>query len=248
MSKPSVSTTSLKFRGRSASFASSAHREAGRTPVLPRCSTSRLRFELAAKALFDRSLAALIALVAAPVVLASIMLVKLTSRGPGLYSQKRVGQFGRVFTIWKIRTMYHNCEKLTGPRWSTPGDPRVTRIGRVLRALHIDELPQLVNVMRGQMSLIGPRPERPEIAAKLAGIVEDYDARHVVLPGISGNAQIHLPPDTNVNDVRDKLVLDREYVQRFTVWFDIKMLLFTGLKMVGLYRKKAALYPARGLE
>ena len=175
----------------------------------------------------------------APAVLAGMALVKLTSRGPALYSQRRVGQYGRVFTIWKLRSMYHNCEKLTGPRWSTPGDPRVTRVGGVLRALHIDELPQLVNVLRGQMSLIGPRPERPEIAAKLTGLVEHYNGRHAMLPGISGNAQVHLPPDTSVNDVRDKLVLDREYIQRFTVWFDVKMLIMTGLKMFGLCRAES---------
>ena len=191
------------------------------------------------KAVLDRSLSALLLVLATPVILAGMALVKLTSRGPALYSQRRVDQFGRVFTIWKIRTMYHNCEKLTGPRWSTPGDPRVTHVGRVLRTLHVDELPQLVNVLRGQMSLIGPRPERPEIAAKLAGLVDEYEWRHVVLPGISGNAQIHLPPDVNVGDVRDKLVLDREYIRRFSAWFDVKMLLFTGLKMLGVYRGKS---------
>ena len=166
-------------------------------------SAARLRVEFALKACIDRGLAALLLVLTTPVVLVSMAIVMMTTRGPALYSQRRVGQFGRVFTIWKIRTMYHNCEKLTGPRWSTPGDPRVTRVGHVLRALHIDELPQLINVLRGQMSLIGPRPERPEIADKLAGMVEEYDVRHVVLPGISGNAQINLPPDTNVGDVRD---------------------------------------------
>jgi lipopolysaccharide/colanic/teichoic acid biosynthesis glycosyltransferase len=236
MMKPTASAASLKKRGRPASAQTAGLRLPGQPPLLPRWSAPRLRFELALKSVNDRVLASALLLVSAPVMLLSMALVKLTSRGPALYSQRRVGQFGRVFTIWKIRTMYHNCEKLTGPRWSTPGDPRVTRVGNALRALHIDELPQLVNVLRGQMSLIGPRPERPEIAAKLAGLVDDYDSRHAVLPGISGNAQIHLPPDTNVNDVRDKLVLDREYIQRFSAWFDLKMLALTGLKMVGVYR------------
>jgi lipopolysaccharide/colanic/teichoic acid biosynthesis glycosyltransferase len=231
--KPTASAASLISKGLAAPAVFMSARPKGPPPLLPRWSAPRLRAELALKAFLDRSLAALLILATAPLLLLSMALVKLTSRGPALYSQKRVGQFGRVFTIWKIRTMFHNCEKLTGPRWSTPGDPRVTRLGGVLRACHIDELPQLVNV------LIGPRPERPEIAKKLAGLVEDYDSRHLFLPGISGNAQIHLPPDTNVNDVRDKLVLDREYIQRFSVWFDVKMLLFTALKMVRLYRKKA---------
>jgi len=238
MLKPTVSTTSLKLKRPTVVGQLGRARVAITQPVLPRCSPGRLRFELALKSIFDRTMAALLMVLSAPVLLASLAIVKLTSRGPALYSQKRVGQFGRVFVIWKVRSMYHNCEKLTGPRWCTPGDPRVTPVGRALRTLHIDELPQLVNVLRGQMSLIGPRPERPEIAAKLAGLVEEYDARHVVLPGISGNAQVHLPPDTNVNDVRDKLVLDREYVEKFTVGYDVKMLVLTGLKMLRIYRPK----------
>jgi lipopolysaccharide/colanic/teichoic acid biosynthesis glycosyltransferase len=208
------------------------------SPFRPGCSAGRLRFEFALKCFVDRSLAALLIALSLPVVVLSLLAVKLTSRGPALYSQKRVGQFGRVFTIWKIRTMYHKCEQLTGPRWSTPGDPRVTYIGQLLRVLHIDELPQLMNVLRGQMSLIGPRPERPEIASKLKGLVEEYDARHAVLPGISGNAQINLPPDTNINSVRDKLVLDRSYIGQFSIWEDVKLLTLTGLKMVGLYSGK----------
>lgn len=132
--------------------------------------------------------------------------------------------------------MYHQCERLSGPMWSQPGDPRVTPVGRVLRALHLDELPQLWNVLAGQMSLIGPRPERPEIASKLAGEIDDYDARSAVLPGISGHAQVHLPPDTTVSDVRDKVALDRAYIQRFAVWFDVLTLFRTALKVVGLYR------------
>lgn len=199
-------------------------------------SAGRLRFELFLKATIDRFLGTFLLVTTAPLVMFCMALVKLTSRGPALYSQKRVGQFGRVFTIWKIRTMYHNCEKLTGPRWATPGDPRVTLIGKALRTLHLDELPQLLNVFRGQMSLIGPRPERPEIAAKLKNLVDAYDDRHMVLPGISGNAQIHLPPDTNIADVREKLKLDRDYVSRFSAWFDIKMLFMTALKSVGLHR------------
>jgi lipopolysaccharide/colanic/teichoic acid biosynthesis glycosyltransferase len=172
------------------------------------------------------------------VVAACAVLVRLTSRGPAFYSQERVGQFGRVFTIYKLRTMYHQCERLTGPKWSVPGDPRVTPFGRFLRAAHLDELPQLVNVLRGQMSLIGPRPERPEIAAQLARSIEDYDARSAVLPGITGHAQVHLPPDTSVADVRDKMRLDRYYLGRLSVWFDLVTLARTGLKVVGAYRAK----------
>src|SRR6185436_10775300 len=109
-----------------------------------------------------------VAVVAVPVALAAMLVVRLTSRGPAIYTQNRVGYGGRMFTIYKIRTMIHNCESLTGPRWCVPGDPRVTPVGSVLRKLHIDELPQFLNVLRGDMSLVGPRPERPEFVRKLA--------------------------------------------------------------------------------
>jgi lipopolysaccharide/colanic/teichoic acid biosynthesis glycosyltransferase len=207
-----------------------------RPSPLPVRDPAALRRTLAVKRAIDLVFAATLLALSAPVLAVAALLVKLTSRGPALYSQERVGQFGRVFVIYKLRSMYHQCERLTGPRWSTPGDPRVTPIGKVLRALHLDELPQLVNVLRGQMSLIGPRPERPEIATQLGRAIPDYDVRSAVLPGISGHAQVHLPPDTTVADVRDKIRLDREYLGRFTAWFDLVTLLRTGLKVVGLYR------------
>jgi lipopolysaccharide/colanic/teichoic acid biosynthesis glycosyltransferase len=102
----------------------------------------------------------------------------------------------------------------------------------------VDELPQLVNVLRGQMSLIGPRPERPEIAAQLARKIEDYNARSAVLPGITGHAQVHLPPDTSVADVRDKVRLDRYYLSRLSIGFDLATLFRTALKVIGLYRTR----------
>src|SRR5205814_6794677 len=116
-----------------------------------------------AKAVADYALAAGLMVVALPLMLGCILLVRLTSRGPAVYTQARVGRGGRVFTLYKIRTMYHDCESLTGPRWCLPGDPRITPVGWWLRKLHLDELPQLFNVLRGDMSLVGPRPERPEI-------------------------------------------------------------------------------------
>src|SRR5438477_11431732 len=130
----------------------------------------------------DCVLAATLLVLSAPVVLAAMVLVKLTSRGPMVYTQTRVGFGGRPFTIYKIRTMIHNCESLTGPRWAVPDDPRVTSVGGVLRKLHIDELPQLINVLRGEMSLVGPRPERPEFVTKLERDIPHYQARHAVFP------------------------------------------------------------------
>lgn len=209
-----------------------------RPSPLPLRPPGAIRRTLVLKRAFDYSLAAALLVLATPVVAVCAVLVRLTSRGPAFYSQERVGQFGRVFTIYKLRTMYHQCERLTGPKWSVPGDPRVTPFGRFLRAAHLDELPQLVNVLRGQMSLIGPRPERPEIAAQLAKSIEDYNARSAVLPGITGHAQVHLPPDTTVADVRDKMLLDRYYLARLSFWFDLVTFVRTGLKVVGIYRTR----------
>ena len=207
-----------------------------RPSPLPVRDPAALRRTLAVKRAIDFVFAAALLVLSAPVLAAAALLVKLTSRGPALYSQERVGQFGRVFVIYKLRSMYHQCERLTGPRWSTPGDPRVTPVGKVLRALHLDELPQLVNVLRGQMSLIGPRPERPEIATQLGRAIPDYDVRSAVLPGISGHAQVHLPPDSCVRSVKNKLVYDLFYIRSRTWAMELFILLATGLKMFGLKR------------
>lgn len=186
------------------------------------------------KPLADYPLAAVLLLVAAPVVLLAMLLVKVTSRGPAVYRQTRVGRGNRPFTIFKLRTMCHDCESLTGPRWSIPGDPRITPVGHWLRTLHLDELPQLVNVLRGEMSLVGPRPERPEICENLRKIVPGYDRRHAVKPGITGFAQVHLPPDTCVRSVKNKVAYDRFYLLRTGPRMEAAVLLFTALKVVGL--------------
>lgn len=179
--------------------------------------------------------AALVMLVAAlPVMIACIVLVRLTSKGPAIYTQQRVGRGGRVFTLLKIRTMYHECESLTGPRWCMPGDPRITPVGKVLRKLHLDELPQVWNVLRGEMSMIGPRPERPEICRKLRNLVPGYDRRHAVRPGITGFAQIHLPPDTCVRSVKNKVAYDLFYIRHRTAWRELSILVCTAMKMLGL--------------
>ena len=186
------------------------------------------------KRAFDVVLSASLFVVLLPVMAVTMLLVRVTSRGPALYSQSRVGRGGRVFWIYKVRTMYHECEKVTGIQWSVKGDPRVTPLGRVLRALHLDELPQLWNVLRGDMSLVGPRPERPEIVADLQLSVCGYDTRHAVLPGITGFAQIHLPPDSSIRTVWNKLIYDRYYVGRMNLLLDLYCLVCTGLKLFGL--------------
>jgi lipopolysaccharide/colanic/teichoic acid biosynthesis glycosyltransferase len=185
--------------------------------------------------------AAVLFVIALPVMVACVLLVRFTSRGPGIYTQTRVGRGGRIFTLYKIRTMQHNCESKTGPQWCKPGDPRITPLGNVLRRLHLDELPQLWNVLKGDMNLIGPRPERPEIVAKLRVSVPGYDRRHAVKPGITGFAQIHLPPDSCLRSVRNKLVYDLFYIRHRTAFLALAILFATGLKLLGLkkmYQRK----------
>ena len=193
------------------------------------------RFSSTKRAL-DLALASVTAIVALPVMAAAMLLVRLTSRGPAIYTQERVGLGGRRFTIYKIRTMIHDCESLTGPKWSVPGDPRVTAVGRVLRKLHIDELPQLLNVFRGEMSLVGPRPERPVFVAKLSRKIPLYPGRHTVPPGITGLAQLVLPPDIEEQDVERKLTFDLHYARNAGTGFDVWILFCTAFKVMCLPR------------
>jgi lipopolysaccharide/colanic/teichoic acid biosynthesis glycosyltransferase len=179
--------------------------------------------------------AALVLLVfAAPIILLTALLVKLTSRGPAFYSQTRLGRYGRAFTLYKVRTMAHNCEKGSGARWSTPGDPRITPVGALLRKTHLDELPQLWNVLRGDMSLVGPRPERPEFTPALERAFPHYRDRLAVRPGVTGLAQVQLPPDTDLNSVRRKLAYDLYYIRYLNGWLDFRLVACTALHMVGV--------------
>jgi lipopolysaccharide/colanic/teichoic acid biosynthesis glycosyltransferase len=184
--------------------------------------------------LLDLALASVMLLVTAPIILISMLLVRLTSKGPMIYAQKRLGQEGRTITIYKIRTMYRDSERDTGVVWSLPGDPRVTSIGRFLRWAHLDELPQLVNVLRGEMSLVGPRPERPELVGVLARALPQYRRRLAVRPGLTGLAQVQQGPDTCLYSVRHKLSYDLYYVKRACLWLDVRVLLGTVLKCTGV--------------
>ncbi len=186
------------------------------------------------KGVLDRAAAAVLLLPGIPILIALSLLVRLTSRGKSIYRQVRVGKDGKTFMMYKIRTMVSDAEGGCGAVWTQPGDPRVTMLGRALRKLHLDEFPQLFNVLKGDMSLIGPRPERPEFVEILAGEIDGYSDRLLVRPGITGLAQINLPPDTNVDSVRKKLVLDLEYVQHAGVAFDARMFLCTLVRLCGL--------------
>jgi lipopolysaccharide/colanic/teichoic acid biosynthesis glycosyltransferase len=185
------------------------------------------------KAGLDFALALVLLVLAAPAILVTALVVKLTSSGPAFYRQTRTGRFGQPYLMYKIRTMIHDCERLTGPCWSRPGDTRITRVGRFLRRTHLDELPQLWNVLRGEMSLVGPRPERPEIIYGLEHAIPNYRARLRVRPGITGLAQLRLPPDTDVASVRRKVIFDLCYIKHVGLRLDLIILLRTGLGLLG---------------
>jgi len=186
------------------------------------------------KTAIDRVLAAILLIPGLPIIGLLVLLVRLSSRGPGIYRQTRVGKGGRTFTMYKIRTMTHGAEIKTGAVWTRVNDARITALGRLLRKLHLDEFPQLFNVLKGEMSLIGPRPERPEFVHVLAGQIPGYVKRLAVPPGITGVAQINLPPDTDLDSVRNKLVLDLEYIREANTFLDTRLLLCTLIRLIGL--------------
>lgn len=182
---------------------------------------------LPCKAAVDFLVGLALLVLTSPVMLLAALLVKLTSPGPAFYSQTRIGKHGRLFTIYKLRSMYHNCESKSGPRWCMPGDSRITPLGRFLRRSHIDELPQLWNVVRGDMALVGPRPERPEFIPSLAQALSHYTDRLLVRPGMTGLAQVQLPPDTDLASVRRKLAYDLYYARYVSLWLDLRILVGT---------------------
>jgi len=196
-------------------------------PILPAYSTT--------KSVLDRCLAALLLVPGLPLIGFLVVLIKATSRGPGIYSQARVGLDGVIYTMYKLRSMRSDAEATSGPVWSKPGnDPRVTPLGYWLRKLHLDELSQLFNVLRGEMALIGPRPERPSFVEELSETIPGYRDRLRVRPGITGLAQINLPPDTDIDDVRRKLVLDKEYIETANPFLDARILACTFLRLCGI--------------
>jgi sugar transferase (PEP-CTERM system associated) len=162
-----------------------------------------------------------------PLLVITACLIRLESPGPVLYRQPRVGLQGRVFTILKFRSMQVDAETDGRPRWAAEGDPRVTRVGVIIRKLRIDELAQILNVLRGDMSFIGPRPERPFFVAGLAQAIPYYDERHCVRPGITGWAQINYPYGASTEDARRKLAYDLYYVKNRSIFLDLLILLQT---------------------
>jgi lipopolysaccharide/colanic/teichoic acid biosynthesis glycosyltransferase len=181
----------------------------------------------AVKRVFDLLMSAILLVCAAPLLGLLAVLIKLDSEGPVLYGQERVGRGGRIFRLYKLRTMRHDAEKLSGPVWASQKDPRVTRMGAFLRKTRFDEIPQAFAVFRGHMSFVGPRPERPFFVQQLKAQVPFYGMREAVKPGITGWAQIRYPYGSSVEDARAKLEYDLYYVQHQSLFLDLAICFHT---------------------
>ncbi|QDU20066.1 sugar transferase [Urbifossiella limnaea] len=190
----------------------------------------------AGKVVFDYAVALAALAPALLLICVAAVAVKLSSPGPVFYTQTRLGLRGRRYRIVKLRTMHHNVELKSGIKWAGKDDDRVFRVGKWLRRTHVDELPQLFNVLLGQMSLVGPRPERPEVIESkgLERLVPGYSARLLVKPGVTGLAQVQLPADSDITGVRHKVAYDVYYVRQQGLWLDLRLVLATGLKAAGL--------------
>jgi sugar transferase (PEP-CTERM system associated) len=170
-------------------------------------------------------------LLSAPLMLCAMACIKLDSKGPLLFRQERVGKHGKVFTLYKFRSMQVDAERLTGPVWACERDPRVTRVGWILRKIRLDETPQLFNVLVGKMSFIGPRPERPIFVSRLKEQLPFYALRFSVKPGITGWAQVKYPYGSTVADALEKLQYDLYYVKNFSVFLDL-IILFNTIRVI----------------
>jgi sugar transferase (PEP-CTERM system associated) len=180
----------------------------------------------ALKRLFDITASALVLALTAPVIVLFALLVCCDSKGPAFYRLTRVGLFGQSFDVIKLRSMRTDAE-VNGPQWAAQNDPRVTRIGNFIRKTRIDELPQLWTVLKGEMSFVGPRPERPQFVAELEQHLSFYAERHMVKPGITGWAQINYPYGASIEDARHKLEYDLYYAKNYTPFLDLLILLQT---------------------
>ncbi len=165
-----------------------------------------------------------------PIIIVTAILIKLESRGPIFYKQERVGKNGRVFTLTKFRSMRVDAEQ-SGPVWASKGDTRTTRVGRVIRKIRVDEIPQFWNILKGEMSFVGPRPERPHFVAQLANEIPFYEQRHLIAPGLTGWAQIKYPYGASIEDARQKLQYDLFYIKNQGLMLDA-IILFETIKII----------------
>jgi lipopolysaccharide/colanic/teichoic acid biosynthesis glycosyltransferase len=162
-----------------------------------------------------------------PLLLVVALAIKLDSRGPIFYKQERVGRHHRNFHIFKLRSMTVDAEKPGAAVWAAVGDNRVTRVGRFIRLTRIDEIPQAINILRGDMAFVGPRPERPVFVAQLTAAIPHYADRAAVRPGLTGWAQVKYPYGASIEDARDKLCYDLWYIRERSLWLDLRIILAT---------------------
>jgi sugar transferase (PEP-CTERM system associated) len=179
------------------------------------------------KRLMDIAIALILSVVTLPLLPIIALLIKLDSPGPILFRQERVGERDVNFLIYKFRTMRQDAENSTGAVWAKQNDPRITRIGSLLRKIRLDEIPQLYNILRGEMSIVGPRPERPEFMAELKEVVPFYSERHFFKPGLTGWAQVCYPYGASINDALEKLRYDMYYIKNWSFALDLMILLET---------------------
>ncbi len=192
----------------------------------------RKRFILV-KEVVDRLVAMAGLLIFLPVLAIIGLIIKLGSKGPVFYMQERVGKDGKTFGIIKLRTMVSDAEAATGPVWASANDPRITPFGRFLRMSHLDEVPQLINVIKGEMSIVGPRPERPLFVENFKSQIPSYAERLRVKPGITGLAQVCHKYDETVKDVRRKVAYDLLYIQRMCLMVDVAIVFLTVRRLTG---------------
>jgi exopolysaccharide biosynthesis polyprenyl glycosylphosphotransferase len=176
---------------------------------------------------FDIIVSLFLLIVTLPVTAVAAIAVKLDGPGPLFYRQQRVGQYGKSFTILKFRSMREDAEKDGIARWAQQNDCRITRVGRILRRTRIDEIPQVLNVLMGSMSFVGPRPERPVFVQSLAEKIPHYDMRHSLKPGITGWAQINYPYGASDEDAKAKLAYDLYYIKNWSIFLDLVILFQT---------------------
>ena len=184
-------------------------------------------WEAQIKRLMDITVSAVVLLLGAPLWLAVAVIIRVTSEGPAVYKQVRVGRNGRNYTMLKFRSMYTDAEKRSGPQWATENDPRITPVGRFIRKTRLDEIPQFLNVLKGEMSLVGPRPERPHFVEILKKEIPWYVRRIKMKPGITGWAQVKHKYDESIEDVKQKVLYDLYYFENMSIVLDLKIILRT---------------------
>lgn len=184
------------------------------------------------KRVLDMSISFLGIVLTAPVMVLIAIAIKMDSKGPVFYKQIRVGRAGKFFEIYKFRTMRQDAEVASGPVWAKEKDPRITRLGQFLRTSHLDELPQFFNVLRGEMSLVGPRPERPYFVNEFRKAIPNYEKRLYAKPGVTGLAQVKRRYDESLSDVKKKLRYDVLYIKKMCPLMDVKLMFMTLSTMI----------------